>query len=76
MITDKPNAVRGFITTYYGTYENLAKVLNIATGTVGTWAGTRPRGLLKYAPEICSDCDIDANLIVRVVRDHIKQGHG
>lgn len=76
MITDKPNAVRGFIITHYGTYENCAKALNLSVGTVGTWAGDRPRSLLKYAPEICDQLSIDGNLIVQAVKEHLRQING
>jgi|DEB0MinimDraft_4_1074332.scaffolds.fasta_scaffold81092_2 hypothetical protein len=49
------NAVRGFIVKHYGNYEALANELGITVATVGTWTKRRPRGILKYAPEITGD---------------------
>ena len=69
------NAVRGFIVKHYGTYEAMAEALGINMATVGTWTKHRPRGILKYAPEMTADVErqITAEEIVETVRIHLRK---
>lgn len=71
MITDKPNAIRGFIITNFGTYERMAEALNVSIGAVSSWARHQPRGILKYAPEICFTYEIDPRVLVDAVQKNI-----
>lgn len=69
------NAVRGFIVKHYGNYENLASTLGINVATVGTWTKRRPRGILKYAPEITGDetRGITAEELIEAVTSQLTQ---
>lgn len=73
MITDKPNAVRGFIITHFGTFQNLADKLNVSVGAVSVWANGKPRGMLKYAPEICFTHEVDPRELVNAVQMNLEQ---
>jgi hypothetical protein len=69
------NAVKGFIIKHYGTYEAMGAALGINVATVGTWTKARPRGILKYAPEMISDVgrQITADEIVETVRIQLSK---
>jgi hypothetical protein len=73
MITDKPNAIRGFIISRFGTYENLANALDVSIGAVSGWARMNPRGILKYAPEICFKYEIDPRELVDCVQRNLTE---
>ena len=47
-----------FIGKHYGTQTRMAKELGITTATINGWIKRNPRGILKYAPEIVKDKNV------------------
>lgn len=70
--SEEMNPVRGFIISHFGTYQNLADFLDVSVGTVGTWTQAKPRGLLRYLPELMRREDIRANDVVWTVQRHLQ----
>lgn len=63
----QPNFLRGFIYAYWGGISEFADAIGVAPSTVYTWIDFRPRGLLKFAPEIVKNDEVSADMVIQAV---------
>jgi hypothetical protein len=65
-MTDK-NPLKGMIYAHFGSYQHLARHLNLSTSTVADWVRSCPRNILKYMPEITTETSITADELLDAV---------
>lgn len=61
------NALKGWIYSHYGSYQDMARELDVSTSTVSSWAHTQPRNMMKFMPEIMKYTGETAEAVVEVV---------
>jgi len=69
---NKHNPLKGLICEHFGSYQHLARHLNLSTSTVADWVRSCPRNILKYMPEITEETGITADALLDAVIEQEK----